>query len=200
MNRRGAALILFLISGTIACAAKPVLNIQYNVPDSIKKVEGLSAAVVILDQRSDKTILDKAAQDQLKDFTGKFVFLTEPYNKTEKDTALGMPELFKKAMGKRFEAMGATISENPEEADVVLRLVVRTFTLRFIDGSWKANIAYEAQLVNDDRIRAREEVEGSAERVKIIGTGDADKVISKLFTDIMNKLNLDSMLSKAGMD
>ena len=198
MNRRWAALIL--IAGIIACAAKPVLNVQYNVPDSTQKMEGRSAAVVILDQRRDKAILDKAAGDQLKDFTDKFVFLTEPYNKTEKDAALGVPELFKKAMGKRFEALGATVSENPEEADVVLRLTVKTFTLRLVDGSWKAKIAYDAQLVNDDRVRAREEIEGSAERVKIIGTGDADKVISKLFTDTVNKLKLDSMLAKAGMD
>jgi hypothetical protein len=188
------------MSGIIACAAKPVLNIQYNVPDAIKTMEGRRAGIVILDQRSDKSILDKAAQDQLKDFTGKFVFLTEPYNKNEQDTPLGMRELFQEAMGKRFESLGATISGNPEEADVVLRLMVKTFTLRFIDGSWKANIAYEARLLKDDRIRAREEVEGSAERVKIIGTGDADKVMGKLFTDTINKLNLDSMLAKAGMD
>ena len=40
MNRRWAALIL--IAGIIACAAKPVLNVQYNVPDSTQKMEGRS--------------------------------------------------------------------------------------------------------------------------------------------------------------
>ena len=177
-----------------------MLEIQYNIPESIKKLEGKTAGIVILDQRSDKNILDKAARDQLKDFTDKFILLIEPDNRTEKSPALNVSDLFQEAMGKRLEALGATISDNPKEADVMLTLAVKTFTLQLVDGSWNATIAYEARLLKGDSIRAREEIEGSAERVKIIGTGDADKVLSKLFTDTVNKLDLGSMLIKAGMD
>jgi len=125
--------------------------------------------------------------------------LTDPDNKTEAGNFLDVSELFQKTLHKRLAAMGATISRKPDEADVTLALIVKTFTLNFIDGSWKAKIAYEAQFLTGDDIRAREEISGSAERIKIIGTDGADKVLSKLFTDTINQLNLENMLDKAGL-
>lgn len=199
-NRIWMALCIILsFSGIIACAAKPALNIQYDIPDSTKKLEGIKVGIVFIDQRSDRKFLDKAAKEQLNDFTGKFVLLTEPGNKTEKDNLLDASELFQKTLRKRLEGMGVTVSQNPDEADGALTLIVKTFELNFVDGSWKAKIAYEAQLLTGDDIRAREEISGSAERVKIIGTGDADKVLSKLFTDVINQLNLENMFEKAGL-
>ena len=103
----------------IACASKPVLNIQYDMPDSTKKLEGIRVGIVFMDQRSDKNILDKAAKEQLKDFTGKFALLTEPNTKPEKGNVLGVSELFQETMRKRLEVLGVMVSQNPDEADVV---------------------------------------------------------------------------------
>lgn len=199
-NRTWMALcIILLFLGIISCAPKQVLNIHYDVPGSIKKMEGIKVSIIFIDQRSDIKFLNKAAKEQLNDFTGKFALLTGPDNKTEAGNFLDVSELFQKTLHKRLQAMGATISRKPDEADVTLTLIVKTFTLNFIDGSWKAKIAYEAQLLTGDDIRAREEISGSAERVKIIGTDDADKVLSKLYTDAINQLNLENMLEKAGL-
>ena len=199
-NRTWMALcIILFFLGIISCAPKPVLNIHYDVPGSIKKMEGIKVSIVFIDQRSDIKFLNKAAKEQLKDFTGKFALLTDPDNKTEAGNFLDVSELFQKTLHKRLEAMGATISRKPDEADATLTLIVKTFTLNFIDGSWKAKIAYEAQFLTGDDIRAREEISGSAERIKIIGTDGADKVLSKLFTDTINQLNLENMLEKAGL-
>lgn len=200
MNRTGMALCtIFFFWGIIACAPKPVLNIHYDVPASIKKMDGVKVSIVFIDQRSDIPFLDKGAKEQLNDFTGKFALLTDPDNKTEAGNFLDVSELFQKTLNKRLEAMGATISGNPDEADVTLTLIVKTFTLNFIDGSWKTRIAYEAKLLTGDDIRVREEISGSAERVKIIGTSDADKVLSELYTDVINQLNLENMFEKAGL-
>jgi hypothetical protein len=162
-----ALCIILSFLGIIACAAKPALNIQYDIPDSTKKLEGIKVFIVFIDNRSDINFLDKAAKEQLKDFTGKFILLTDPDNKTEKGNLLDAPELFQQTLRKRIEGMGATVSQNPDEADVTLSLIVKTFTLNFVDGSWKSKIAYEAQLLTGDDIRARQEISGSGERVKI---------------------------------
>ena len=201
MNNIGrmAFIILFAVSVLVACAAKPVLTIQYNVPDSTTTLKGINAGMVFIDQRSDTNVLDEAAGEQLKDFTGNFALLTEPDSKTEKDNVRSVSALFQKAVAKRLEVMGVMVSRGKDKADVTLSLILKTFKLEFVDGSWKATINYEAQLLSGDEVRAREEIEGSAERVKIIGTDDADKVMGKLFSDTINKLNLEHMFKKAGM-
>ncbi len=191
--------IILSFLGIVACAAKPALNIRYNLPPSNRTLEGIKAGIDFVDKRSDIHLLDKAAKGQLADFTGKFTFQTDTDKKPEQSKLFDLSELFQQILRKRLESMGATVSQNPNETNVTLKLMLNTFKLNFIDGSWKAKIAYEAQLLTGDDIRAREEISGSGERIKIISTDGADKVLSELCTVVINQLNLEKMFHKAGV-
>ena len=56
---------------------------------------------------------------------------------------------------------------------------------------------YEANLTKDSQIIARETVRGSAERVKIIGSREAEKVVGDLFSDILNRLDIEKLFEQA---
>jgi hypothetical protein len=60
-----------------------------------------------------------------------------------------------------------------------------------------ADISYEASLTQDTQLVAREVVTGSAERLKMIGSGGAEKVIGEIFTDMINRLNIERLFQQA---
>jgi hypothetical protein len=66
-----------------------------------------------------------------------------------------------------------------------------------IGQKWMADISYEASLTQDTQLVAREVVTGSAERLKVMGSGGAEKVIGEIFTDMINRLNIERLFQQA---
>jgi hypothetical protein len=58
-------------------------------------------------------------------------------------------------------------------------------------------MAYEAKLQPGDTVRASQTVAGEAERAKILGVKQADQVMSELFTDMVNRLDLKGLIQKS---
>ena len=58
---------------------------------------------------------------------------------------------------------------------------------------------YQASLLKDGRFIATESVNGSAERLKLAGKSDAEKVLSELITDMVNKLDVTTIFQQAGL-
>ena len=56
---------------------------------------------------------------------------------------------------------------------------------------------YQANLTRNGQLLAKESVEGTAERLKVIGKGDAEKIIGELVSDMVNKLDLSKLLQQA---
>jgi len=57
-------------------------------------------------------------------------------------------------------------------------------------------ISFEASLIKGDRLIAKETISGKAERVKILGQGDAEKVIGDLFTNVVNDIDIQKLLDR----
>jgi hypothetical protein len=79
----------------------------------------------------------------------------------------------------------------------VFQITINQFQINLIGQKWMADISYEASLTQDTQLVAREVVSGSAERLKMIGSGGAEKVIGEIFTDMINRLNIERLFQQA---
>ena len=60
-------------------------------------------------------------------------------------------------------------------------------------------MAYEARLIQDGDLLAKQMISAEGERLKLIGQTQADELLSEIFTDTLNKLNLDQLFRQAGL-
>ena len=58
-------------------------------------------------------------------------------------------------------------------------------------------MSYRANLLSNGRLLSKESVSGEAERLKVMGKSDAEKVLGELLTDMVNKLNLVKLFQQA---
>ena len=73
------------------------------------------------------------------------------------------------------------------------------FDLDLVKRKWIVKMNYQASLIRDGRLTATESVNGSAERLKLTGKSDAEKVLSELITDMVNKLDVTTIFQQAGL-
>ena len=51
-----------------------------------------------------------------------------------------------------------------------------------VDRKWVVEISYEASMTKENNLIFKETISGKAERVKVFSRGDAEKVLSEIFT------------------
>jgi hypothetical protein len=56
---------------------------------------------------------------------------------------------------------------------------------------------YRASLSDSGGLLSKESVSGEAERLKVRGKSDAEKILGELLSDMVNKLNLESLFQQA---
>lgn len=191
--------ILAAMAGMVvlSCGPKPVIKINYQLPATSTALAGINTAVVFEDQRSDASILDKMARHEIRNFTGQFSYNLDMETESRKVGVYDLSTVMEKTLKERLTRMGANVLDAPVGSDPVIAILLKEFNLRFDDRVWIAAIRYEAQLKVDGKVLAREEVAGNGDRVKILGTGDADKLLSSIYSDVINQLNLDKMFKRA---
>ncbi|MDX2454748.1 hypothetical protein, partial [Desulfosarcina sp.] len=79
----------------------------------------------------------------------------------------------------------------------VFQININQFHINLVGLKWMADISYEVSLTQDTQLVAREVVSGSAERLKVMGSGGAEKVIGEIFTDMINRLNIERLFQQA---
>ncbi len=191
-------LVLVILIGSLACAGKRDLYIYYQLPQPGVGMQGTMAGVDFEDKRSDKNFLTKEALQEFYTFTGKFSFSVTQGAETETTGILDLPRVITLTLTKRLENAGVAVLPHPAPEHPIVRLVLQDFQLDYADRKWKVRLAYEAQLVVGGEIRGRQGIKGSAERTQIIGTGDADKVVSELYNDMINQLNVEKLFENSG--
>jgi len=60
-------------------------------------------------------------------------------------------------------------------------------------------MGFEALLMRDGSILSRQSVNGSAERIKIVGKSEAEKLLSELMTDTVNQMDVGALFKQAGL-
>jgi hypothetical protein len=77
--------------------------------------------------------------------------------------------------------------------------VLKEFKLDFGDRKWSSRMAYDAMLMRDGSVLSSQTVNGSAERIKIMGQTEAEKLLSELLTDTVNEMNVAALFRQAGL-
>ena len=60
-------------------------------------------------------------------------------------------------------------------------------------------MSYQTKLLKDGNIILSETVSGKAERYKVVGSREAEKVIGELLTDMINQLDVQQLFRRAGL-
>jgi hypothetical protein len=98
----------------------------------------------------------------------------------------------------RLQSFGVRVSASGAGAPNTLEIKLKQFELDLARRKWVVKMSYQASLLNEGRYVATESVNGSAERLKVTGKSDAEKVLSELITDMVNKLDIATIFEQAG--
>ena len=193
----GCAILISVVC--FSCAAKPLLRIEYRLPPESDSLKGIRAAVDVEDQREDQALLGQDAKHELRNFSNDVSFSMVPGDEVMSIGMYDLSAIVKTTLEKRLENMGATIIPSPGPEDPIVKVILQHLMLTYSERTWAARVCYEAQLMKDQKILAREIMTGSGERMKIIGRSEADRVMTDTYTDTINQLHLEDLFRRGGL-
>lgn len=184
----------------VACAKKSYIFVDYRLPRQMDSLQGRNVYVETHDRRSSQEIFNPRAEEAFKNFTGLFsLTLIKSDDKQTLKGAYPLPMLFETAMKERLQSKGVSIAEFPSTSIPTFRIDLNQFDIKLVGQKWIADISYEVSLTRDNQNVSREVVTGSAERVKLVGSGGAEKVIAEIFTEMINRLNIERLFQQANL-
>jgi hypothetical protein len=191
-------LILFVAMAASFCASKNYLIVNYQLPEEAKIPGETSVSLSFKDSREDQAIVTKSAKMALKNFSGDFFILyvvQENKDKQEnKDAplkgAFSLNSMITQIFKNRLENAGIRVASEGESRETVVEIILKAFKLDLVGRKWVINMTYQANLVRQNRFVTGETVTGSAERLRVVGSKDAELVVGELITDVVNRLNL----------
>lgn len=200
-NSRGVFYLLaglMVLSVVWGCAEREYLIVDYSIPRATLQLRDQSVRLRVVDQRENRTIMSPSAASLFEAFNNRYslAWVTPDKGKIlagEHDLA----DLFKKAFQKRLALMGAVTTTESQLQDPELTIALESFAIDLQGQKWVAQVAYTATLTQAGHPVTKEQVHGDAERIRIIGRKGADMVISAIFTDVVNRLNLAALFRKA---
>jgi len=189
-------LILLVLTG--ACSSKPFLIVHYQLPQPSNALEGREVSLVITDTRDNKAFLTDSAKKSLREFNGTYSLVV--LKDDGSGNLLGIYEidaLISETFKKRMHNLGMQVASAADKAEYELEIRLKEFKLDLAGRKWIIKMGYQANLLKNGRILAMESVNGSAERLKVMGKSDAEKVLGELLTDMVNKLDLAKLFQQA---
>ena len=192
--------ILLMISFLCGCSPLPQLNVNYRLPTGIENLEGRKVFLVIEDERSKSDILGPGAREEFPGFSGSLSFSVARESDTGfKIGVYDLLSLYREACERRLENEKIRIVGAKDEGEAELKIVVQAFHLDLVKRTWKVKMAYEARLMQNGDVLAKQMISAEGERLKLIGRTQADELLSEIFTDTLNKLNLVQLFRQAGL-
>jgi hypothetical protein len=195
--------LLFWIIGFLFllpyCSPIPHLQLTYRLPPPQKALAGKKVFVAVEDMRTDKNTLGMGARRDLETSTGDISLAIA--KGPDPGIIKGIyqpPALMKEALQSRLKYEGVDVVSE-DTASTGIFIVIKSFFLDRKDRKWEANIAYEARLVSEGKVLSKQVVSGEAERFELVGTEQADVVLGELFTDAMNRLDLNKLFQESGL-
>jgi hypothetical protein len=204
MNRKKATLVIsmalichaFLFISS--CAKSPYINVDYRLGNEKKNVATQGPVYIeVVDLRSDTETLNNSAKKKFADFSEQFSLkIQEPNSQLMFLGTYTLPHLFKTAFTRRLNKLGISVVEQPSSEALTLQIEINRFKISLIEGDWLADIGYRASIRKHEKNIASETVTGSAQRLKGIGSGGAERVTGEIFTDVVNGLKIERLLAK----
>jgi len=181
-----------------ACASKPFLKVQYQLPASPKALAGEEVALTITDIRKDAAFLTANAKKSLKNFNNTYSLVV--LNNDGSGNLIGaydLNSLLREIFRQRLENEGVKVAVSDEAGEMQLEIQLKEFSLDIVKRKWMLRMGYQAGLSKDTGPVARESVNGSAERLKVMGKSDAEKIMGELVSDMVNKLDVEKLFQQA---
>jgi uncharacterized lipoprotein YajG len=180
-----------------ACASKPFLKVQYQLPSSSTALTGETISLTISDLRKDAAFLSSSAKKSIKNFNGTYsLVVVRDDGSGNLIGAYDVDSLLKEIFKQRLENEGGQVFATAENANASLAIQLKEFKLDIVNRKWTLQMSYQAGLSKTKGIFAKESVSGSAERLKVMGKTDAEKILGELVTDMVNKLDVVKLFEK----
>jgi len=178
------------------CASTSYIEVTYQLPPPAHTIGTKSVFLEVVDLRTTATIAGPNAQKELEYFTGLFsLYIGRTEQKPVLIGAFDLVALFKEALKQRLESEGVTVLDKRAADQPILEIQLQQFVLDRDGKNWKADLAYKAVTSKADRVLTNQNVSGSAERLKIVGTRDAEKLLGEIFSDMVNKLDPEKLFN-----
>jgi hypothetical protein len=190
------ALIFAFFAG--ACAPKPFLKVQYQLPSPSRTLEGEKITFAVSDMRAKKAFLTESAGKSLKNFNGTFSLVVLREDGSGNLTGVyNIGPLLTEVFQQRLKNEGIQVAAVADNAMPELKIEITEFQLDLADRKWVVSVSYRANLLENGSLLSKESVNGEAERLKVTGKSDAEKILNELLTDVVNKLNLVRLFEQA---
>jgi hypothetical protein len=189
------AVLLF----TQACSSIAYVQLNDRLPAKTTALAGKKAFLSVIDERKIKDFAGRGVKREFDNFSETIAYSVK--KEAEPTLNLGLydaPSLVREAFRLRVENEGVEIVPEKKAGQVELVLALQEFSLDLVDRFWKVRLGYEIRLVRNGAVLAKQFANGEAERLKIMGTDQADAVVGDLFTDVMNRLNVAKLFRDAG--
>jgi len=191
--------ILGALLFTQACSSIAYVQLNDRLPPKASTLQGKKAFLSLEDERKTKNFAGRGVKREFDNFSESIAYSVK--KGTEPALNLGLydaPTLVKEAFRLRVENEGVEIVTEKKAGQVELVFALQEFSLDLVNRDWKIRMGYEVRLLRDGAFLAKQFATGEAERLKILGTEQADTVVADLFADVMNRLNLAKLFRDAG--
>jgi hypothetical protein len=192
--------LLLFTAILFACAPIHYLNINYRLPSKTDGLKGRKVFLGIEDSRSIKNIIGDGARKEYEKFSGNISFsLAKGDDPGFKIGVYEVPSLFKEAFKNRLENLGMEVLPNGERGAAGLVIVLKEFILDLQNRKWQVRMGYEARLIKDGKLLSKQTISAQGERLKLFGREQADTVTGEIFSDLVNRLDVEGLFRQAGM-
>jgi hypothetical protein len=191
--------MLGLFSLVFSCSPIPHLQLTYRLPKEQGALAGKNVSLTVEDLRKDKQTLGPGARYEFEDPSGGIsLSVAKGAGPGIRKGIYQPPALLKEAMESRLKHEGIEVV--PETATPVqLSLLLKSFRLDRVERKWEVTISYEARLLKEGNALSSQIVSGEAERFELVGIEQAEVVIGDLFTDVVNRLDLNKLFRESGL-
>jgi hypothetical protein len=193
------AIILFVALATHYCASKNLLVVKYLLPAETANVQDAEISLIFKDQRAEQILVTQSAKSALKDFSGNFALIVASSDKNERPLgAFSLSSMMETVFRQRFENAGVRVAPQNESRSTAVEIILKEFKLDLVKRKWVVQMTYQANLLQEDRFEGGQTISGNAERLRVVGSKDAEMIIGELITDAVNRLNLDTLFHSSG--
>jgi hypothetical protein len=191
--------IIGLFSLVLSCSSIPHLQLTYRLPREQGALAGMKAFVTVEDVRKDKQTLGPGARQEFENASGGIsLSVAKGAGPGIRKGIYQPPALLREALESRMKHEGIEVV--PEGATPIgLSILLKSFVLDRVERKWEVTISYEAQLVKEGNVLSSQIVSGEAERFELMGTEQAEVVVGELFTDVVNRLDLNKLFRESGL-
>ena len=180
----------------VSCATIPTLDVTYEIMPKSNILEGNEVFFQFIDKRADKEIIGKDARKLYENYSGNINFILSKEGSGEYLAGIyDVETLFRKAFTFSLENKGLKLLNEQRPGAPQLIVKLNKFILDLDGRNWIAVIAYDAEFIKNGETVVRK-FKGKGEKFRISGLNQAHIVVSEVFTDMVNQLDIESLFAR----